>query len=167
MSGSNPNPYFDMNWKQFEQFFGGKLPFPPPPGSGEAAGSAAAGTGASAGDLSWLDGYIKEILKKTMPQMEVQTLKHHFHSEVFDTHNNVIVKVHIPDRAQARKIQVLMNADQLRLEGLPDNKTQTIRLPGLVVPTSCKAVYKSGILQLHMRKQTTESPFYEIDVRFM
>ncbi|MED4600171.1 Hsp20/alpha crystallin family protein [Paenibacillus validus] len=160
MSGSNPNPYFDMNWKQFEQFFGGKMPFPPQPGSGDT------GPAAAAGDLSWVDGYIKDVLKKTIPQMEVQTLNHHFHSEVFDTHNNVIVKVHIPDRAQARKIRVLLNTDQLRLEGLPDDKTQTIGLPGFIVPSSCKAVYKNGILQLHMRKQTTENPFYEIDVRF-
>ncbi len=58
MSGSNPNPYFDMNWKQFEQFFGGKMPFPPQPGSGDT------GPAAAAGDLSWVDGYIKDVLKK-------------------------------------------------------------------------------------------------------
>ena len=153
MSGMNQNPFFDMNWKHFEQFFGGKLPFP-------------GGDGGPGADLSWVDGYIKEILNRAMPQAEVHGLKHHFHSEVFDTHKNVIVKVHIPDRAQARKIRILLNANVLRLEGLPDNNSQTIKLNSLVIPSSCKAVYKNGVLQLHMRKQTAENPFYEIDIRF-
>ncbi|SDC77126.1 hypothetical protein SAMN02799630_01440 [Paenibacillus sp. UNCCL117] len=151
---SNPNPYFDMNWKQFEQFFGGKMPLAPTP--------------SIPGDLSWIDGYIKDIMKQAMPQAQVQSqsLKHHFHTEVFDTHRNVIVKVHIPDKSQARKIRVMLNVSTLRLEGLPQDRTQTVRLPSLVSATSCKAVYRNGILQLHMRKQSTENPFYEIDVRF-
>ncbi|MEK8129793.1 Hsp20/alpha crystallin family protein [Paenibacillus filicis] len=158
MSGPNPsqpsnsNPYFDMNWKQFEQFFGGKMPFPP--------------ASEIPGDLSWVDGYIKDVMKQAMPQAQTQGLKHHFHTEVFDTHRNIIVKVHIPDKAQARKIRVLLNVSTLRLEGLPQDKSQMVRLPSLVNASSCKAVYRNGILQLHMRKQSSEHPFYEIDVRF-
>ncbi|WP_281887995.1 Hsp20/alpha crystallin family protein [Paenibacillus sp. YYML68] len=156
MSGpnqSNPNPYFDVNWKQFEQFFGGKLPF-------------ASSQAANPGDLSWIDGYIKEVLQKSMPRAEVQQLKHHYHTELFETHKSVIAKIHVPDKAEARKIRVLVNMSVLRLDGLPDNRSQTLRLPSLVMPGTCKAVYKNGILQLHMRKQTSENPFYEIDIRF-
>ncbi|WP_159887695.1 Hsp20/alpha crystallin family protein [Paenibacillus puerhi] len=151
-NSSHPNPYFDMNWKQFEQFFGGKIPFPP--------------ASSFPGDLSWVEGYIKDIMKQAMPQAEVKSLKHHYHMEVFETHKNVIVKVHIPDQAQARKARVLLNVSTLRLEGLPQEKTQTVRLPSLISPATCKAVYRNGILQLHMRKQSAEHPFYEIDVRF-
>lgn len=150
----NNNSFYDMNWKSFEQFFGGKLPFP--------------GTANGNGDhLAWVEGYVKDVLNQAIPSVNLASLKHHFHTEVFDTHNNVIVKVHIPDRAQARKVRVLISANQVRLEGLPEKGAQTIRLNSLVVPDSCKAVYKNGIMQFHMRKQTAEETYYEIDVRFL
>ncbi len=116
--------------------------------------------------MAWVENYVKNVMKQAMPNMDSPSLKHHFHTEIFDTHNNVIVKVHVPDKAQARKLRVKLNLNQVRLEGLPDNKTQTIRLASLVVPESCKAVYRNGILQLHIRKQSAENPYQEIDIRF-
>lgn len=151
----NNKNFFDMNWKNFEQFFGGKLPFAGPTNLGK-----------DNEPMAWVENYVKDVMKQALPNTESASLKHHFHSEVFDTHNNVIVKVHIPDKVQARKLRVLINMNQIRLEGLPDNNTQTIRLASLVVPGSCKAVYRNGILQLHIRKQGTENPFQEIDIRF-
>ncbi|TVY09664.1 Hsp20/alpha crystallin family protein [Paenibacillus cremeus] len=145
--------FFDMNWKNFEQFFGGRVPFP--------------GTANGSGDqMAWVESYVKDMLSQAMPNLEMASLKHHLHTEVFDTHNNVIVKVHIPDRNQARKLRVLLSPNQLRLEGLPDKGAQTIRLNSMVVPSSCKAVYKNGIMQFHIRKQSSEETYYEIDVRF-
>lgn len=151
----NNNSFFDMNWKQFEQFFNGKLPFPASPLSGD-----------NKDPVSWVEGYIKDVLNRAMPNVEVQALKHHFHSEIFDTHNNIIAKIHIPDKVQARKIRLKLNPYQIRLEGLPDDKTQTIRLSNQIVPNSCKAVYKDGILQLHMRKQSLDPAYTDVDIRF-
>ncbi|GAB7058127.1 MULTISPECIES: Hsp20/alpha crystallin family protein [Paenibacillus] len=151
----NNNNFFDINWKNFEQFFGGKLPFTGPMNPGK-----------ESEPMAWVENYVKNVMKQAMPNMDSPSLKHHFHTEIFDTHNNVIVKVHVPDKAQARKLRVKLNLNQVRLEGLPDNKTQTIRLASLVVPESCKAVYRNGILQLHIRKQSAENPYQEIDIRF-
>ncbi|GLI09957.1 hypothetical protein YDYSG_59900 [Paenibacillus tyrfis] len=152
----NNNSFFDMNWKQFEQFFNGKLPFPAPSLSGD-----------NGDPVTWVEGYIKDVLNRALPNVEVQALKHHFHSEIFDTHNNIIAKIHIPDKAQARKIRLMLNPYQIRLEGLPDDKTQTIRLASQIVPSSCKAVFKNGILQLHMRKQPIDHPYTDVNIRFM
>ncbi|MCZ8518838.1 MULTISPECIES: Hsp20/alpha crystallin family protein [Paenibacillus] len=154
MEGPNPNP-FEMNWKQFEQFFGGKLPF------GGHAGVPGSGEG-----MAWVENYVKDVLRQSMPAAEAPSIKHHFHSELFDTHKSVIVKVHIPDRAQARQLRLMLSASEIRLENLPDNNSQTIRLASPVVPGSCKAVYRHGVLQLHLRKQASDHLFHEIDIRF-
>lgn len=156
----NNNSFFDMNWKNFEQFFAGKLPFPGMLNRDN--------LGANGEDhMAWVEGYVKDVLNKSIPNSGSSLLKHHFQTELFETHNNVIVKVHIPDRAQARKIRVLVGANQIRLEGLPEKGAQTIKLVNPVVPSSCKGVYKNGIMQFHIRKQTDEETYYEIDVRFM
>lgn len=155
MDGTKNNKnFFDMDWKNFEQFFGGKVPFVENLSSGGEP-------------MAWVESYVKNVLKQALPNMEAPSLKHHFHTELFETHNNVIVKVHVPDKGQARKLRVLVNVSQVKLEGLPDKNTQTIRLASLVVPDSCKAVYRNGILQLHIRKQSVDNPFQEIDIRFM
>ncbi|MCZ8511301.1 Hsp20/alpha crystallin family protein [Paenibacillus filicis] len=154
MDKQKNNNFFDFNWKQFEQFFGGKLPF--------------LGSGDGPEPMGWVENYVKDVMKQAMPAADLQGLKHHFHTETFDTHNNVIVKIHIPDRSQARKLRVLVNSNQLRLENLPENNTQTIKLNSSVVTDSCRAVYKNGILQLHMRKMMSEhQPYQEIDIRFL
>lgn len=152
MSGPKDN-FFDFNWKNFEQFFGGKVPFADVTGQGE--------------PMSWVENYVKDVMKQTMPKVELSGLKHHVHTELFDTHNNLIVKAHIPDQQQARKVRVLVSSNQVRLENLPEDASQTIKLNSLVVEGSCKAVYKNGILQLHMRKLAAEQPYREVDVRFL
>lgn len=146
------NPFFDFNWRNFEEFFGGKLPVPPV-GKGDSA--------------SWIEEYVQNVLKQALPTVNLATVKQRtYHTELFDTHNNVIVKVHIPDKTQARKVRVMLSSNQIRLEGTPDDTAQTIRLSSLVVPSSCKAVYRNGVLQLHMRKLVNDNLFHEVDVRF-
>ncbi|WP_248929482.1 Hsp20/alpha crystallin family protein [Paenibacillus hamazuiensis] len=148
-NASNP---FDATWKHFEQFFGGKLPFMPS-GSSE--------------HLSWIENYVKDVLRQAMPSSaQTQTSGGQLHTEMFETHNSVVVKIYIPDRSDAKKMNVLLSEHRIRLENLPNNGKQTIRLNCMVNPSSCKAVYKNGILQLHIRKQTYDDYFHPVDVRF-
>ncbi|UUZ85720.1 Hsp20/alpha crystallin family protein [Paenibacillus sp. P26] len=114
-----------------------------------------------------MENYVKDVMKQALPSVDLDNLKHHFHTEVFDTHNNVIVKVHIPDRAEAQKVRVKLSSNQVRLDGSPNKAIQTIKLNSLVYPDSCKAVYKNGIMQLHMRKQSTDQAYHPVDIRFL
>lgn len=159
MDGSkkNDNPFGSLDWRQFDQFFGGKLPFAPSGSSGKGEG------------LAWIESYVQDVMKQAMPTVSStgsERAKHHIHTETFETHNNVIVKIHVPDREQARKIRVSLSVNSVRLEGLPSNKEQIIKLHRLINPGSCKAVYRDGIIQLHMRKHTADHHFHEIDIRF-
>lgn len=53
---SNGNPYGTFDWKQFEQFFGGKLPFAPG-GSGKGEG------------LAWIQEYVQDVMKQALPSV--------------------------------------------------------------------------------------------------
>lgn len=154
MSDKNRNPLSDFNWGQFEQFFGGKLPAP---------------NHLNGPHSSWIENYVQDVLKQSMPSVNISSLKKadpHFQTDFFDTHNSVIIKIHIPDRTVAKQLRVRVSSNRVKLECLPDDAEQTIRLSNLIVPGSCKGVYKNGILQLHMRKQTADKQFREIDVQF-
>jgi len=110
------------------------------------------------------------MLKQSMPKMAniaSHTDASPVHTEMFETHNSIIVKMYIPDRAHAKNVSVYVSEHQVRLENLPPKKSkQTIRLNSYVLPSSCRAVYKSGVLQLHMRKQDKDDYFHKVNVRF-
>lgn len=142
----------NFDWKSFEQFFGGKLP---PLPSGEMD------------NLNWVEDYVQQVMKQSFPQSGGRgVMSSKYATEVFETHNGVIVKVFIPDKAEAKNIRVLVGTGQVKLEGLPDNKTQSIKLGTAVHSSKCKAVYRNGILQLHLRKLSGDGRQHEADIRF-
>ncbi|RUS46955.1 Hsp20/alpha crystallin family protein [Cohnella sp. AR92] len=119
-------------------------------------------------DLAWIEKYVQDAMTQYMPK----TLSTHSQNpsrlqmEVFETHKNVIIKVHLTEN-EAKNVKVTAGVDRVRLEGLPDsNSKKNIKLTSHVVPESCVAVYKNGILQLHMRKQTIDDYFQEVNVKF-
>ncbi|TBL73055.1 Hsp20/alpha crystallin family protein [Paenibacillus thalictri] len=144
----------EMGWGAFEKFFGGKLPFSPT-GGGE--------------NMAWVENYVKEVMKQALPSAtaQIKSADNPIHTELFETHNSVVLKAHIPDRTMAKQVNVLVGEHQVRLENLPNKGKQTVRLNNLVNPDSCRAVYKNGILQLHMRKQTYGDYYHSVDVRFL
>ncbi|MEF3302025.1 Hsp20/alpha crystallin family protein [Paenibacillus sp. GYB003] len=152
MDEQRKDMFANFDWKSFEQFFGGKFPL-----------------GADLNrDTAWVDRVVKDVMSKALPHpIDVGLLGKHFQTEVFETHNNVIVKIHIPDQETARRIRPYIGFNLLKLEGAADDKTQTVKLTSPIVPESCKAVYKNGVLQLHMRKMKRKEPLREVHVRFL
>jgi len=145
------NRFSGFDWKQFQQYFAGTVPFPPN----------SRGDGSHA---TWVEEYVQSILKQTIP---ARAMPGQFDTEIVETHQAVVVKIHIPDINHAKKMTVHAAAEQIKLQGGEGKSLQLIRLPHPVMPTSCKAEYRAGVLQLHMRKRTEEEPFYEIDVKFV
>jgi hypothetical protein len=144
--------FSNFDWKTFEQWFGGKLPpFPEH----------------RKGDMAWVEQYVQDILKKAFPQsLDLNLFRTPYRTEVFETHNSVVVKIHIPDRSQARKVRAFVGINRVKLEGLPDNRQQTVPLNAHVIPDSCKAVYKDGVLQLYIRKTSINDRLQEVNIRF-
>lgn len=141
-----------FDWKSFEQFFGGKFPL--------------SQTELNR-DTSWVDRVVKDVMAKALPQpLEMNLLGKQLRTEVFETHNNIIVKVYIPDKEQARSIRPFLSMNKLKLEGLENGKSQSVKLTSPIIPKSCKAVYKDGVLQLHVKKLKRNGPMHEVYVQF-
>lgn len=142
----------NFDWKGLEQFFGGKFPSAPIDGMN---------------DPAWVEHIVKDVMKKAFPKsLDLKMLNKHFRTEIFETHNNVIVKIHIPDKTQAHNLKSYVGVNRIKLEGLPDDKKQSVKLPTHIVPESCKALYKNGVLQMQMRKTKISDRMHQVNVRF-
>jgi len=143
--------FADFDWKSFEQFFGGNPPTLP--------------SGAT-DKLNWLEGYVQDVLKQNFPQnLQSLILSRRYPVEVFETLNTIVVKIEIPDKAQIKNLRVLAQTNQVTLEK-NENAPQIIKLGTSVIPASCKAIYRNGILQLQFKKQPDDDHIHEVIVRF-
>ncbi|MEF3307626.1 Hsp20/alpha crystallin family protein [Paenibacillus sp. GYB004] len=142
----------NFDWKSFEQFFGARLPQIPAD---------------RLKDTNWIESYVQDAIKQAFPQnSELNLSSKRYSAEVFETHNSVIVKISIPDQTQAKNARVKVGANVVKLEGLPGKGSQLIKLGSAVIESSCKAVYKDGVLQLHLRKRADDDFFHEAPIRF-
>ncbi|MFE5322981.1 CS domain-containing protein [Paenibacillus sp. NPDC056579] len=145
----NRNPFSGVDWEQFQKYFAGTTPFP---------------LHDHKDSTTWVEKYVQSILKQTVPE---GTAARQYDTELVETHQAIIMKIHIPDVNQAKNMRIHVASNQVKLEGAEGQHLQLIRLSHPVVPSDCKAVYKAGIMQLHMRKQDRDEHFYEIDVKFV
>lgn len=147
--------FSNMQWKQFEELFGSKFPFP---------------ANGSINDLSWVEQYVQDALRQSMPK-SFEEIKSSPSSpikfESFETVTHVIVKIVCPQKEKAKNIRIYSSVYQLQLEEGIGLQKQMIHLPAPIIPKYCKAVYKDGIFQLHLRKQQVESKFHEVNIRFL
>ncbi|WP_028552804.1 Hsp20/alpha crystallin family protein [Paenibacillus sp. UNC451MF] len=145
------NPFSEFDWSQFEQYFRGILP---------------QSSADPKNKSHWVEDYVQQILKENVPTMDSNSNVTRYDTEIIETMEHLILKINIPDRAQARKVNVFTAEHQVKLEGKDNREIQWLRLPHPVDPTSCRAVYKDGALQLQLRKRGKEEPFHQTEVEF-
>lgn len=154
MSGLNRHPW--LKWDQIEKFLGEKFP-------------AAAKERAQSfvDNMSWIEGYVQDMLKKTMPAMDAETSSNDEVSvETFETHEHVITQVKLPKEENPRALQVFVKSSHLKLVGFLNGTPRIIKLPSLVLPRTARARYKQRILQIKVRKRGTKEDYHEAYVRF-
>jgi HSP20 family molecular chaperone IbpA len=156
MSESNEQYSPKGAWKRFEELFNAEFPIP---------------AQTSPDDLSWIGPYVQKTIARVLastPSMDQnRTQAAPFEAETFETLTHVIVKVRIPDRNRARNTNVYAGLNQVRLEEGQGVSRTTIPLPAIVLPESCKAVYKNGILQLQLKKRNMETASYPVPIRYL
>lgn len=118
-------------------------------------------------DASWVEQYVHNILKQTLPKSDLHAGSKGYDVETTETRQHVTVKVYVSDPSEAKRLQVEAAATQIRLSLKDRDAEQRIQLPHPVIPSSCRAVYKDGVLQLQLRKQEKEELFYNINVQFV
>lgn len=144
------NP-FDANWKDFEKNF------------------MRSHKDVFNHDLSWLDGYIQDMVSQAMPTSGNKKTgfgQTRLHSDVFDTHHFMIVRTHIPERVNIRKLKVAFNnANQVRISGVGE-EDETISLPAAGRYDGSKAIFKDDILEIRIPKESNEQ-YQEIYIQYL
>jgi len=67
----------------------------------------------------------------------------------------------LPVKTQTDDMKLFIREDYIRLEGLPDETIEMIKLPRLVKPKYCRAKLVDGELQIRLMKRPRSRKFYE------
>jgi hypothetical protein len=137
---SNPNNFFD-----FEQLFRGEMPYMPLD---------------QLNNPEWIQNYMQLVLKAygKITQEELQIV-------TSETDHYIIVKIRAPETINLKRLRVLASTSDVKLEGLPGNKEQVIKLPTLVHSTSGRAFVKADLLEIKIRKQNADDGYHEVIMR--
>lgn len=87
-----------------------------------------------------------------------------FQSDVFETHDDVYVRIPIKDEDWLKKIRLYHTSNQMIIEHIPNsNDKHTITLPAVVKKKGAKARHRDGMLEIKIPK-SIDIQFSEIDV---
>jgi hypothetical protein len=142
-------------WNQIEKFIADKLSFMNPQG------------GAAAQFLQqpeWVQNIVRDALSSALPggllkpgarggSGRTGARPSGVATEVFETHRQVIAKIKLPQKENARALQVLVRSDTVKLIGLAGGEPLLIRLPVPVVARSARARFRERVLEVYMQKR--------------
>lgn len=149
----NKNP-FSFDWSSLEKWFGDSAPFMKEMIKSRATNNES--------DASWVEGYVRDILKgSAVKPGKTQAPEH----ELIETHNDIIVKLRVPDKTSPRSLRVQVSGHALKIFGLPGGKTRTISLPKNVLGESSKAIFQKGVLKIRMPKNFDGDFFNEVKIK--
>jgi len=148
---NNRQPW--LKWEQIEKFLGQKLPF--------------GMKGQSFLDnMTWIEGYVQDMLKNAMPQGNVSSRQSSGGIEVVETHEHIIVQAKLGKEENPRAMQVFVKSNAVKITGYLDGDRQIVKLPALVLPRTAKARYKQRMLQVQIRKRGLQEGYQETYIRY-
>lgn len=136
----------NMNWEAFVDYF--RRTFPP---SDYGAAS------------HWLEKEVKDSIESAMAGMRLMDSES---IDLFETHRSVIAKIIVPNRRILKSLSIRVNEEHMKVSGFRHKEIQTIRFPTFVIPSTAKAVYKNGVLQVQIRKKEKSERYYELNIEY-
>lgn len=123
------------------------------------------------GGFHWISDYVDRMMKEAVSLQEQKGFRPKrpskpLREETFETHHYVIVRLHVPVFVNERRLRVHASAQRLKIAGLPGDEEQVVALPFPVSPSSARAMYKDGILQVKLLKRKITERFEEIYIRY-
>ncbi|MGO4107325.1 Hsp20/alpha crystallin family protein [Paenibacillus sp. YAF4_2] len=117
----------------------------------------------------WVEQFVRKMMTKSLPAAANSILDQAEEEGIsfFETHHFLLVKFHLPREVNREDLRLLVRDDRLRIEGLPNNQKETIKLPKLVQPKICRALVKNFVLQVKLRKRPRAGAYYEADIRWL
>ncbi|MFX3633629.1 MAG: Hsp20/alpha crystallin family protein [Candidatus Pristimantibacillus sp.] len=114
----------------------------------------------------WVEQFVRKMMTKALPGAADAIVEHSGGATFFETHHFVIVKFPLPAKVDRNELRVFVREDRIRIEGLPESRIETIKLPKPVKPQICKALVKEGILQVKLRKRPGSRTYHEAVIRW-
>jgi hypothetical protein len=113
----------------------------------------------------WVEQYVRKMMTKALPEA-AGVLIGGGSATFSETRHFIQVKINLPDGYDKELLRLFVREDRLRLDGLPDGKSETIKLPKLVKPRICKTLVKESVLHVKLQKRPTNRTYHEAIVRF-
>ncbi|QED48277.1 Hsp20/alpha crystallin family protein [Cytobacillus dafuensis] len=132
-----------------------------------------------------VDKYVTDIMNQVFPQqmqkmqgmMNPQSFMSDFNydtpetpndsslsSSVFETHNNVFVRLPIKEEQWLKDMRIYHTSNQLIIEHIPEKEDKhSIVLPAIVKKKGASAYYKDGMLEIKIQKNI-DMQYSQIDV---
>lgn len=134
-----------------------------------------------AGGTDWVEEYVQDVLKRTFSQRTGSFFPENgeraetsesgrgldYDYETFETHNNVIVRITVPEDVQVRNVRLYAGSMQLKVEQDPTRKSMYIPLPSEVEGGSVKASLKDRVLEVRCPRRQEAEVFQEVRVRYL
>lgn len=117
-------------------------------------------------DVNSIEAFVKNTLGNVFKQSGLGgEAGLYYKSDVFETHDRVIVKIYISDAKSADQFRLMVKSTQVKLEDFFEKTHHTIKLPSPIQPKSARAKYRDGVLQISARKLGHEDSFREIVIQ--
>ncbi|MUT66719.1 Hsp20/alpha crystallin family protein [Paenibacillus sp. NEAU-GSW1] len=114
----------------------------------------------------WVEQFVRKMMTKALPEAAQAMNGIAEEATTFETHHFILVKFPLPAGTKRDDLKLFVREDRIKVEGLPDNRTETIKLPRPVKPRICRALVKNGILQVKLRKRPGTRTYYETTIRW-
>lgn len=123
-------------------------------------------------DMSWVQGYINDIMKQAMPgqfndgkneSRSSDSKKDYSSPDVFETHHYMIARIKVPEDIYPENVKVMFHTNELNIEGIQSRPLQ-IKLPRNGLYKGSKAHFKDHILEVRVPKRSKER-YQEIPIQ--
>ncbi|MNZ92350.1 hypothetical protein D3C78_1113730 [compost metagenome] len=112
----------------------------------------------------WVERYVRKMMTKALPEAAGAMIGNG-EASFSEAGQFIIAAIKLPAGYDKDRLRLYVREDRLKLEGLPDGKIETIKLPKLVKPRVCKTLLKDDVLKVKLRKRPTIRTYYEAIIR--
>lgn len=114
---------------------------------------------------NWVEQYVRKMMTKALPEAAGAMIGSGSAS-FSETRHFVHVKIDLPNDYEREQLKLFVREDRLRLEGLPDGKVETIKLPQLVKPRVCQTLIKDDVLKVKLKKRPPLRSYHEAIIKW-
>lgn len=114
----------------------------------------------------WVEQFVRKLMTKALPDAAGVLPNPASAASTFETHHFVIVKFKLPLGTLQENLQLLVKSDKIKIQGLPDGRAETVKLPRPIHPRHCRALVKDGVLQVKLRKREDGRKYIAADIRW-